>query len=1218
MSQVPEHSTACDAAEPRFSTHETADNPTEIYEFVRRLGAGTYGQVFHAIDKRTNADVAIKILPLSRQNEAEIITYEREVNVLQAGSSCPFIVNLIETYMFDAEVWIVMEYCEAGSLESCLYDARGNLQPMTEAEAGSIVKMLLLGLLHLHHRRKIHRDVKGANVLVSRKGECKLADFGLSALLDSTLANANSLCGTPFFVAPEVCKRRPYNFKVDVWSLGVLTYVLLVGQVPFQLRDMKPMEVMRVIPAAPAELWMLPGKGDNHPFFQPALEGYWRDQLKLPLRLGWSPEVSDFLHCCFQRNPAERWRVDELLMHSFITRVPRLRSRRGGALVDEIPPQTLPGQPSPYVSLPELPPEAGGGFPALFASRPSPDLTAWALYHDDRGAGGTHFFEQTAMRAVRNQAAQRRRVFSQEVRDSIRNKDRGAVLEVIRMDPSRVAADTRAADEAERRRLQAVGARILAAAEAYDGYAVFAPSELGPGATEEERVAELEHRQMFMVPLRLQGRRRVSARQHMGAQPASPGEYKEGTPTQSFQTLKSRAQASEAPGADASYECYDGLPANDSDYQPEAEWAVIACRDPDFVAAVRADLPRLQSQAQRLRVGHAEYLETAESAAVRIREGVRARADAQATEYRSLGLGPEQMGELWPLHEPLYAEVEAEAVRDTRKRGELWGTAADVAEAAVQLSAAMARYGNIVCRLGRSMDANSILLAQQQAGENDELRMAHAALLQAEVALQVKAVAATLSFADYEGINADTFTPWLVKHRLLLYGHWVKPYCPGLYRGCDDGAPSYMRRCLNVARYSDAMRGITRQRAEISARKEQRERNLAALLERARAYVQALEAERARAARAHAIAAAAAQGLPLPADGDAGGLRYGHPDHAHAHAHAHTRAQANAHAQAQGYQQHAHAHQPPQHQHQHGFQRGEPAREYDEETEEGRARARDSADRLLADQAQRLAFLQAQQAQLVRQMEEQQERRARLTEMDANQSLHGFLRAASVDSAAHAPPAGVASVGASSAGSNGSAGPGPVRLGGSGGVAAGTASGSGSDYNGVGHSAPYSGSGGSRVPPALPPVAGHAFGSTYSIGSGAGSYTGPGAGSGSGSASASSAGTGSVSTRTSPMGSSSAYGGGAGQLPPLVVAPPVMSAPALGGDPLGSLLAARARGSSGGGNVGGNGGSNGGSGLSNDGSVNSSATSVNGGVGMTDSMCPLSGVVDPYADRRHW
>ncbi len=92
-----------------------------------------------------------------------------------------------------------MEYCEVGTLDSLLFLPRLG-RAFTEAEAAAIMKMLLLGLQYMHERKKIHRDVKGANVLVNARGECKLADFGLSRSLENSIDKATSLCGTPFFV----------------------------------------------------------------------------------------------------------------------------------------------------------------------------------------------------------------------------------------------------------------------------------------------------------------------------------------------------------------------------------------------------------------------------------------------------------------------------------------------------------------------------------------------------------------------------------------------------------------------------------------------------------------------------------------------------------------------------------------------------------------------------------------------------------------------------------------------------------------------------------------------------------------------------------------------------------------------------------------------------------------------------------------------------------
>lgn len=218
--------------------------------------------------------------------------------------------QLLETYRFENEVWIVMEHCDAGTLDSILLSRECG--PMDELTTACIVKMLLLGLNHLHENKKIHRDIKGANILVNSRGECKIADFGLSKLLESTNAGAGSLCGTPFFVAPEICLRKTYNAKVDIWSLGILSYVLLTGNVPRFLRHLKPVEVMQLIPAADRERWMLPSKVQHRP-----------GQMPYPRGTGWSAELNDFMRCCLEPNPELRATAFQLLHHPYIMRVPR-------------------------------------------------------------------------------------------------------------------------------------------------------------------------------------------------------------------------------------------------------------------------------------------------------------------------------------------------------------------------------------------------------------------------------------------------------------------------------------------------------------------------------------------------------------------------------------------------------------------------------------------------------------------------------------------------------------------------------------------------------------------------------------------------------------------------------------------------------------------------------------------------------------------------------
>ena len=114
-----------------------------------------------------------------------------------------------------------MEYCGAGSVSDIL---RLRKQPMTEIQIAAILNDVLKGLEYLHGRRRIHRDVKAGNVLLTEFGDSKLADFGVSGQLTDTIAKRNTMTGTPFWMAPEVISSdqvKGYNCLADVWSLGI-------------------------------------------------------------------------------------------------------------------------------------------------------------------------------------------------------------------------------------------------------------------------------------------------------------------------------------------------------------------------------------------------------------------------------------------------------------------------------------------------------------------------------------------------------------------------------------------------------------------------------------------------------------------------------------------------------------------------------------------------------------------------------------------------------------------------------------------------------------------------------------------------------------------------------------------------------------------------------------------------------------------------------------
>ena len=180
-----------------------------------------------------------------------------------------------------------MEYCGAGSLSDLMAICDTTL---TELQIAAVMKQSLQGLVYLHGSKMIHRDLKSGNILLTHNGECKLADFGVSAELASTLAKRQTMIGTPYFMAPEVLQNSQYDSKADIWSIAITAYELAVGAPP--LADMHPMRAIFQIPNGP-------------PPTLPDPENY-------------SAEFKDFLAKCLQKNPAQRPTAQQLLSHPFV------------------------------------------------------------------------------------------------------------------------------------------------------------------------------------------------------------------------------------------------------------------------------------------------------------------------------------------------------------------------------------------------------------------------------------------------------------------------------------------------------------------------------------------------------------------------------------------------------------------------------------------------------------------------------------------------------------------------------------------------------------------------------------------------------------------------------------------------------------------------------------------------------------------------------------
>uniref|UniRef100_A0A665XBT1 non-specific serine/threonine protein kinase n=1 Tax=Echeneis naucrates TaxID=173247 RepID=A0A665XBT1_ECHNA len=267
-------------------------NPEEIWDIIGELGDGAFGKVYKAQNKQNGTLAAAKVIDTKTEDELE--DYMVEIDIL-ASCDHHYIVKLLDAFYYEGKLWILIEFCAGGAVDAIMLELE---RALTEPQIRVVCKQTLEALIYLHENKVIHRDLKAGNILLSLDGDVKLADFGVSAKNTKTLQRRDSFIGTPYWMAPEVVmcetsKDRPYDYKADIWSLGVT--LIELAQIEPPNHEMNPMRVLLKIAKSEPPTLMHPSR--------------------------WSPEFSDFLRKALDKNVDNRWSAVQLLQHPFVTSV---------------------------------------------------------------------------------------------------------------------------------------------------------------------------------------------------------------------------------------------------------------------------------------------------------------------------------------------------------------------------------------------------------------------------------------------------------------------------------------------------------------------------------------------------------------------------------------------------------------------------------------------------------------------------------------------------------------------------------------------------------------------------------------------------------------------------------------------------------------------------------------------------------------------------------
>ena len=251
------------------------------FDIISFLGNGYYGDTYLFMRKHFQNKYAVKVVSKEKSVANNINIVLTEKNILK-NLNYPFIVKFKFSFQSENMYYLGLEYLSCGNLKTCINSLENGLSMY---DIKLIIAEVALALNYLHQNNIVYRDLKQENIMIDKNGYIKLIDFGLSiSIKDKQLLT--DFCGTPEYIAPEIINRMPYDYSIDLWQLGILTYTLIFGREPFQHTNLN-------------RLYQIICNNDIH--FPPNTNS----------------KTISFISGLLEKNPQKRFKISDVMNHTF-------------------------------------------------------------------------------------------------------------------------------------------------------------------------------------------------------------------------------------------------------------------------------------------------------------------------------------------------------------------------------------------------------------------------------------------------------------------------------------------------------------------------------------------------------------------------------------------------------------------------------------------------------------------------------------------------------------------------------------------------------------------------------------------------------------------------------------------------------------------------------------------------------------------------------------